>query len=417
MRRRSDLILVADLVVSLLVAIKPPFMSLPSWEMISRAGEVWAAPRRPRKSDVALTLYRDANSWCPFCQRVWFFMEAKGLRYVTEKISLQSDPAEPPKPAFYKRLVPSGSVPAVAIRDEVIPESMDILYRLEKEFPEPVMLPKGEEVHAQKLCDHSMAFNTELCDWLHNTQPHLEEVFREEAVKRFRWLEDALAVRGGPFFLGRQPSIVDAAYIGFLTRSAHNFLYFKGFDISDPSTSPRLAAWFNAMEQLPAYQHTKQDARFEQRIFQSHPERRAFAEPWMGLGQGKLVGEPDCRMQPEPPKTPLKAGGLSALEAASNLSERREAVVRFLMRKHNGVTISETTECHLQAMSAVLAGLMPPSEAVAAVGGSSALVEGPVRQLGELIRTPSDMSSAAAAQVLAALALMADAPANASSFT
>ena len=53
---------------------------------------------------------------------------------------------------------------------------------------------------------------------------------RRRAMQKLEWLEAALAREGGPFLLGDQPSIADAAFIGFLTRLAHNYKFFKAFD-------------------------------------------------------------------------------------------------------------------------------------------------------------------------------------------
>ena len=53
--------------------------SLPSWAEVSAAGLAWAAPRAPRAEDVPLVFYRDSNSWCPYCMRVWFALEERGM--------------------------------------------------------------------------------------------------------------------------------------------------------------------------------------------------------------------------------------------------------------------------------------------------------------------------------------------------
>ena len=36
-----------------------------------------------------LTLYRDTNGWCPFCERVWIGLEKKGIPYDEKLINLQ----------------------------------------------------------------------------------------------------------------------------------------------------------------------------------------------------------------------------------------------------------------------------------------------------------------------------------------
>ena len=36
-----------------------------------------------------LVLYRDTNAWCPFCERVWLALEAKGVSYTCEFVDLR----------------------------------------------------------------------------------------------------------------------------------------------------------------------------------------------------------------------------------------------------------------------------------------------------------------------------------------
>ena len=33
-----------------------------------------------------LTLYRDTNGWCPFCERGWIGLEKKGIPCVTQRL-------------------------------------------------------------------------------------------------------------------------------------------------------------------------------------------------------------------------------------------------------------------------------------------------------------------------------------------
>lgn len=59
-----------------------------------------------------LTLYRDTNGWCPFCERVWLQLLVKGVPFNEELIDLRD------KPAWYKELVPTTLVPAVRFADD-----------------------------------------------------------------------------------------------------------------------------------------------------------------------------------------------------------------------------------------------------------------------------------------------------------
>ena len=37
-------------------------------------------------------LIRDTNGWCPFCERVWVAIRAKGIPYQETTVSLQNKP-------------------------------------------------------------------------------------------------------------------------------------------------------------------------------------------------------------------------------------------------------------------------------------------------------------------------------------
>ena len=66
-------------------------------------------------------LYRDSNSWCPFCERIWFALEEKQIPFETEFIDLSN------KPKWYTDLVPTTLVPAANIEGKFVYESKDIL--------------------------------------------------------------------------------------------------------------------------------------------------------------------------------------------------------------------------------------------------------------------------------------------------
>jgi glutathione S-transferase len=74
-----------------------------------------------------LTLYRDTNGWCPFCERVWVSLMEAGIPFDEVFVDLKD------KPDWYKQMVPTTLVPAIRIHDseEVVWESDEILRRLQ----------------------------------------------------------------------------------------------------------------------------------------------------------------------------------------------------------------------------------------------------------------------------------------------
>ena len=65
------------------------------WEMIENqlqeASDSDSAEEEQQQKPV-LTLYRDTNGWCPFCERVWVCIRAKNLPYQERLISLFDKP-------------------------------------------------------------------------------------------------------------------------------------------------------------------------------------------------------------------------------------------------------------------------------------------------------------------------------------
>lgn len=96
----------------------------------------------PPETSPPVLLYRDTNSWCPFCERVWFALEEKEIPFATEFIDLNN------KPKWYIDLVPTKLVPAAKIEGELVYGSKDILLALEARFSELPLLPLDPEENA-----------------------------------------------------------------------------------------------------------------------------------------------------------------------------------------------------------------------------------------------------------------------------
>jgi len=92
-------------------------INIPSWENLSNDLDSITSDQELEIKDnrtPLLTLYRDTNGWCPFCERVWVYLEAKNIPYNERLINLQN------KPEWYKDLVPTTLVPAIVIHDDII---------------------------------------------------------------------------------------------------------------------------------------------------------------------------------------------------------------------------------------------------------------------------------------------------------
>jgi glutathione S-transferase len=80
---------------------------------------------------VRVVLYRDHHAWCPYCQKIWLWLEEKKVPYQIEKVTMF---CYGEKEAWYKRVCPRGMLPAIKLDGKMITESDDILVALEGAF-------------------------------------------------------------------------------------------------------------------------------------------------------------------------------------------------------------------------------------------------------------------------------------------
>ena len=79
------------------------------------------------EADVRVTLFRDHHAWCPYCQKVWLWLEEKRIPYRIRKVTMF---CYGEKEAWFLRLVPSGMLPALQLDNQLITESDRILESL-----------------------------------------------------------------------------------------------------------------------------------------------------------------------------------------------------------------------------------------------------------------------------------------------
>ncbi|CAE8641295.1 unnamed protein product [Polarella glacialis] len=134
-------------------------------------------------------------------------------------------------------------------------ESLDIIRALDSQFPGSPQLWPDEEV--TKLVD---AFKT---IFPKQTRPSSRAaylyswngpIFRSQFEETLSSTDELLGRHGGPFFFGPQISAADCAWAPFLERYAAQLPCLQT-DLRpyDVNRWPRLAAWCDAMQQVPSY--------------------------------------------------------------------------------------------------------------------------------------------------------------------
>eukprot|EP00439_Symbiodinium_sp_Y106_P002166 s2255_g1.t1 len=182
---------------------------------------------QPDKPDLkGLTLFRERNGWCPYSERVWLALEAKGLEYSTVLVD------------NYGRRASwlGGQTPQIlwaATRHDSTPEVTELVNAFKATFPK------------QTRPSSRAAF---LFSW---NGP----IFRSEFEATLSKTDGLLARHPGPFFRGEKISAADCAWAPFLERYAAQLpCLHRGLRPYDRSRWPKLAAWYEAMDELfPSY--------------------------------------------------------------------------------------------------------------------------------------------------------------------
>ena len=206
------------------------------------------------EESVRVTLFRDKHAWCPYCQKVWLWLEEKRVPYRVEKVTMfcYGD-----KEAWYKRKVPSGMLPALELDGKMITESDVVLGELEGAFGPLYKGMTDPDVVPLRRLERAL-FQT-WCGWLcYPNRPADEQRAQEEFAKVVGVAEEALAATPGAYFL-EEFSSVDAIFTPYIERMSASLFYYKGYVLRDPERHPRISAWFDAMEERETYRGTQSD--------------------------------------------------------------------------------------------------------------------------------------------------------------
>ena len=332
------------------------------------------------ESAVRVTLYRDNHAWCPYCQKVWLWLEEKQVPYRIEKVTMF---CYGEKEAWYKRKVPSGMLPALEIDGRMITESDDILLALENAFGPLVWGMKDPQVLPLRQLER-LLFRA-WCMWL--CQPARSAAADQRAGEQFvgivQRVEQALSSTPGPFFLP-EFSTGDVVFVPYVERMNASLYYYKGYPLREEN--PRLGAWFDGLESRTTYRGTQSD--FHTHVHDLPPQMGGCYEndlPQTKLNQaqvdlGPWLGLPDVAY-PEP--------GTSRVEALARMVKHRENIIK--VNPASTEVIDPALRC---ALTYMITGDVCEPPAGSDVG---------LRYLRDRINVPRDMSIYAAKRLREAL--------------
>ncbi|MEA5550793.1 glutathione S-transferase family protein [Anabaena cylindrica UHCC 0172] len=325
------------------------------------------------ESDVRVTLYRDNHAWCPYCQKVWLWLEEKQIPYRIEKVTMF---CYGEKESWYKRKVPSGMLPAIALDGRIIKESDDILIALEQAFGS---LNQGmEDRTVLPLRQLERLLFRAWCTWLcyPASSSQQEQRNREKFIEVVALVEEALSRTPSPYFLDSFGT-VDVIFTPYVERMNASLYYYKGYSLREEN--PHLKAWFAAMESRSTYCGTQSD--FHTHAHDLPPQMGGCwenGEPQMLINKARVdngpwFGLPDVTY-PEPENS------------------RMEALQRTIEHHTNIIRVNPLDDQLFdQALRCALTQMMTGKDCVPPQGSDVAL-----RYLRDRINVPRDMSIYAA---------------------
>jgi glutathione S-transferase len=327
-------------------------------------------------AEVRVTLYRDNHAWCPYCQKIWLWLEEKQIPYRIEKVTMF---CYGEKESWYKRKVPSGMLPALELDGRIITESDDILITLEKAFG---VLGKGmTDPQVLTLRQLERLLFRAWCNWLcrPSNSAREEQRNREQFTDVVAMVEEILANTPGNYFLA-EFGTVDIIFTPYVERMNASLYYYKGYSLREEN--PRFSAWFDAMETRSTYRGTQSD--FHTHAHDLPPQMGGCwenGEPQMLVNKARVdngpwEGLPDVTY-PEPEN--------SRAEALYRTIKHRNNIIRI--NPANDKLFDEALRCALTSMMTGAACTPPP-------GSDSGL-----RYLRDRISVPRDMSIYAAKQL------------------
>ena len=398
---------------------------IPSWKDIEKAtgclnheppiaedGRAFSSS--PNLSDgTRPTLYRERHGWCPYSERVWLALEAKGVEYDTIYIDNIYG-----RPSWYY-----GNTPQMKWEDgSTQSESMDLVraiderYEGESLYPEDILnevINKGERAFRNIFPKRSRPSSRAAFLFRSDGSP----LWKNEFEKTLSEADALLGETDGPFFCGDRFTSADIAWAPFLERYAGQLpCLHEGLDPKCPDTYPNLAAWYTAMEtQVPVYAcKVRGDPSSWRKVLTmagfgnagNVPDLVASRMDELSEAEKEPLTEAQEKAQQDLWDTysatrPYIASSLSE-EAAAVLVRNREAICRDVAKNCNVPSLSndqETLEQAMRSLSVLLCGESTFSEAAIAACEENCGTE--VRSLAafldERMCVPRDMGALSAA--------------------
>ncbi len=213
------------------------------------------------EKEVELILYRDRHSWCPYCQKIWLWLEFKRIPYKVKKINMF---CYGQKENWYLNKVSSGKLPAIELNGKIITESDNIITFLENEFGILGSSLLSKDIREARKLEREIF--SSWCNWLcRKSFSYLDETFRKNKFRdSINKLEKILSLSKTGFIDSPkydseklEPGTGDIIFIPYMERMNASLGYYKGFDLRN--NYPFIDRWLTLFENLSVYRGTQGD--------------------------------------------------------------------------------------------------------------------------------------------------------------
>ena len=213
------------------------------------------------ENDVMVTLYRDRHSWCPYCQKIWLWLEYKRIPYRVKKINMF---CYGQKETWFLDKVRSGKLPAIEFKGEIVTESDEIIAFLENEFGALGSFITSS--HLKKTRELEREIFRAWCNWLcRESFNFIDNSFRKkrfkESISKF---DEILGASESGFIDPAEstsselvPGIGDLIFIPYIERMNASLSYYKGFNLR--SNYRYIDKWLTLFEGTSTYRGTQGD--------------------------------------------------------------------------------------------------------------------------------------------------------------
>ncbi|KAJ3028247.1 hypothetical protein HDV00_010540 [Rhizophlyctis rosea] len=203
-----------------------------------------------------LTFY--TNAGCPYAQRAAITLKELNLPHDHVEIDLEN------KPEWYHKINPETKVPALAVNDTVITESLVITEYLLEAYPNNILastpLARAQQRFFVQLVTDKINAKTGAIQWgplQGNFDDAKKEKLTAELLAGIRQVNSYLNANSGtgPFAFGASPSYADVALGPFLLRLPV-FTHISGVSIPTGVDYDRFHQWIKAVEGWKSAQET-----------------------------------------------------------------------------------------------------------------------------------------------------------------